>query len=140
MPSYEIYKEITFEAAHQIEGHKDPITGEPGKCAREHGHTYTLGVAVLSQVLDEETSFVMDYYLMGVFLKRIHTEFDHQNLNKLPRFEGYRTTAENIAQMVARDLSNYIFYECSDKFHLRGVTPFYVLVKETASTYAKYYL
>jgi len=58
MNQVRVCKIFTFDAAHQLEGHK-------GKCANVHGHTYKLEVIVSGVPITEEDpaqeGFVMDF-------------------------------------------------------------------------------
>ena len=56
-PMWIIYKEFTFEAAHQLPHHE-------GKCRRLHGHSFRGRVYVMSDRLHNsgsETGMVMDF-------------------------------------------------------------------------------
>lgn len=102
-----IGKRYTFDAAHRLPLHN-------GKCARPHGHTYTLDLEITGQpitaALDPEQGMVLDYYKISEIVKReIMDRFDHQDLNKVmrPWFgnmdpEEYNlTTAENMVGIFA---------------------------------------
>jgi 6-pyruvoyltetrahydropterin/6-carboxytetrahydropterin synthase len=68
-----ISRTFTFEASHILPRH-------PGKCARLHGHTYTLTVAVEGGI-DPDTGFVCDYGELKTLVERTIIErVDHQHL------------------------------------------------------------
>ena len=67
-------KHIVIEAAHVLKSH-------PGKCSREHGHSWKIELTVSSNV-DPDTNMGIDYYLIGKFLsEEVDAKYDHQNLN-----------------------------------------------------------
>jgi len=84
-----IEKERWFEAAHKLEG-----TGGP--CDRLHGHSYRVVVRLEASDLTEG-AMVIDFSEISAIID----EFDHEYLNDLPHFEGFPTTAENIAIVIA---------------------------------------
>lgn len=85
---YQLSKEVTFDAAHYIPGHK-------GKCAALHGHRWEVEVDLRVENLPED-GMVADF---GIIKKIIH-EFDHTNLNNILPFSNnaFPPTAENIAR------------------------------------------
>jgi len=135
---FEIRKEASFEASHRIEGHKDYVTGEPGKCSRLHGHSYKIAIAVKSDSL-KEIGFVVDYYLLGKVLKDFCDMFDHQNLND---FECFTTPNNATAELIAKHL--YEFAETSLRaalpkdFRKGKVDLSYAECSETDSSSARY--
>ncbi|MEP6755355.1 MAG: 6-carboxytetrahydropterin synthase QueD [Chthonomonadales bacterium] len=93
---YTLIVRASFEAAHDIPGHK-------GKCARLHGHSYKVEAEFSGHTLDS-IGMLCDF----TDLKTALNEFlpDHTYLNDLMPFS---TTAENVAawifeQLAARDL------------------------------------
>lgn len=116
MNRVKICKIFTFDAAHQLSGHK-------GKCANVHGHTYTLEVVVSGEPqgpeVPGEEGFVMDFGdLKEVVRSRIVDPLDHAFLavgnepfldslraagSKIAQL-GFRTTAENLAMFIAFSL------------------------------------
>lgn len=75
---YEIEKSFTFEAGHILKNHD-------GKCAKPHGHSYTLSIVLRSKTLIEngpKSQMVMDFYDIGQVVKpMIEKYFDHCWLN-----------------------------------------------------------
>lgn len=87
-----VTKTFSFEAAHHLPGHR-------GKCARLHGHSYRLEVAVrgpIKEVPDQSDSgMVIDFEdLSQIVRNAIIERLDHRDLNEVT---GLRTTAENLA-------------------------------------------
>jgi 6-pyruvoyltetrahydropterin/6-carboxytetrahydropterin synthase len=68
---YEIGLEHSFAAAHRVVGHE----GGMGKCARLHGHGYTVRVKLQKGELDA-TGFVTDYGVLKAYID----EWDHRCL------------------------------------------------------------
>ena len=100
-----ISKQYSFDAAHQLwrndwdEGMNLDIFG---KCARPHGHTYTLDVTVEGKV-DFETGMILNYFDLDKVVKPlVDGEFDHRDLNKV--FKGILTTAENMVAEIAEQI------------------------------------
>jgi len=89
---FNLTKECRFEAAHFIPSHKGP-------CKNLHGHSYRVIFEVESDRLDEN-GFVIDFGDLSVLCKSL----DHTCLNDLPQFAERSTTAENIAQFLAKQV------------------------------------
>jgi 6-pyruvoyltetrahydropterin/6-carboxytetrahydropterin synthase len=112
MPEVTITKRIRISAAHHIPNH-------PGKCARPHGHNYTIEVSMTGQV-SFRTGFVRDFYLIKQDLHDVIEDVcDHQDLNAI--YPYLLTTAENLAivwltALVRRDprYSSIRVYETDD--------------------------
>ena len=84
----QIRKSFTFEAAHVLPHH-------PGKCARLHGHSYRLDVALDGplQETGPATGMVEDFEVVTRVVKaEVIDEVDHRSLNELMD----NPTAENI--------------------------------------------
>ena len=103
-------KTFHFEAAHHLPGHV-------GKCARLHGHSYQLEVAVRGPIKDmpnqSDSGMVMDFEdLSQIVRNSIIERLDHRDLNEVT---GLRTTAENLAHwmwdaLLAAGLSPQLLY------------------------------
>lgn len=68
-----VTKEITFDCAHMLSGHR-------GKCANLHGHTYKVQVTILGELKDSGSSLgmVLDFGdLKGVLQDHIVSVYDH---------------------------------------------------------------
>lgn len=88
-------KTFRFEAAHHLPGHR-------GKCARLHGHSYTLEVTLRGPIKQEtgasDDGMVMDFDdLSSVVKQAVIERLDHHDLNEVT---GIRTTAENLAHWI----------------------------------------
>jgi 6-pyruvoyltetrahydropterin/6-carboxytetrahydropterin synthase len=84
----QIRKSFTFEAAHVLPHH-------PGKCARLHGHSYRLDVALEGplQASGPAAGMVEDFEVVTRVVKAaVIDEVDHRSLNELMD----NPTAENI--------------------------------------------
>jgi 6-pyruvoyltetrahydropterin/6-carboxytetrahydropterin synthase len=94
-----VVKEFTFDAAHKLEDHS-------GKCKNIHGHTYKLLVGVYGVIQyqpgDTNDGMVIDFGDLNQLVKsEVIDKLDHQFLNDILPF---RTTAENIAVWIVREL------------------------------------
>jgi 6-pyruvoyltetrahydropterin/6-carboxytetrahydropterin synthase len=88
----QIRKSFTFEAAHVLPHH-------PGKCARLHGHSYRLEVALEGPLRQSgpATGMVEDFDVVSRVVKAaVINELDHRSLNELMD----NPTAENIVGWV----------------------------------------
>lgn len=72
---YEISKRWTFDAAHHLDG-----LPHGHKCARVHGHTWTVEVVLASQTL-VAPGFVTDFGELAPLGRYIADRLDHRNLN-----------------------------------------------------------
>lgn len=115
--AYLITKSFTFAAAHRL--HTLPDTH---KCARLHGHNYTVTVALQGSTLDKY-GFVEDYGRLADVKEYLDNVLDHRNLSDL--FE-WMVTAENLAAHI---------YHRVKPDHPRLVA---VTVNETPNTTATY--
>lgn len=109
--SVRINREWTFQASHQLEGHR-------GKCANVHGHAYRVSVELEGPLITEEqdvssVGMIMDFADLDQIMSRLFiTKMDHAFIAKgnekiLESLEtvlglkvyvlGERTTTENIA-------------------------------------------
>jgi len=93
----EIEKEFTFEAAHRL-----PRVPEGHKCARLHGHSFRVRVAVRAPSgapdLDDETGWIVDFAELSRAWAPLHELLDHRYLNEVPGLEN--PTSERLAHFV----------------------------------------
>ena len=82
-------KEFFFEAAHTL-----PKVAEGHPCARMHGHSYRVEIAVEGEV-DSEMGWVYDHGEISAAVNPIIDALDHRYLNELPGLEN--PTAENLS-------------------------------------------
>jgi 6-pyruvoyltetrahydropterin/6-carboxytetrahydropterin synthase len=88
----ELVKEFTFEAAHRL-----PRVPETHKCARLHGHSFRLEVAVRGEV-DPRTGWFIDYAEISEAFEPLLKMLDHYYLNEIDGLEN--ATSENIARWI----------------------------------------
>ncbi len=93
----ELYKEFTFEAAHRL-----PNVPAGHKCARLHGHSFLVRIAVAGPV-DEHTGWVMDFGEIKAAYAGLHDQLDHRYLNDIEGLEN--PTSEVLARWVWDRLS-----------------------------------
>lgn len=96
---YRIGKRFSFDAAHHLRG-----LPPEHKCAREHGHTYTVEVVVSADRLSPP-GFVTDFGDLAPLREYIDTTLDHRNLNKVLDIEP---TSEALAQHLAGWFQNHV--------------------------------
>ena len=91
--TYQLIKEFTFDAAHNL-------TNYNGKCEHLHGHTYRLQVTIRGQK-NEETGMVCDFAeLKQIVTTHVIDKLDHTYLNDIDPL----STAENLATWIAKTL------------------------------------
>jgi 6-pyruvoyltetrahydropterin/6-carboxytetrahydropterin synthase len=96
----ELTKEYRFEAAHSL-----PRVPSGHKCARVHGHSYKVEIAVSGPV-DDGTGWLVDFQVIDDGWADLFARFDHRNLNDVPGLEN--STCENIAVYVWKALRQTI--------------------------------
>ena len=89
---FEITRERTFSASHQLRNYK-------GRCERLHGHNWRVRVCVASPTLDE-SGMVIDFHELDKLMQDAIEPFDHRHLNDVPAFETENPSAENIAKAI----------------------------------------
>jgi 6-pyruvoyltetrahydropterin/6-carboxytetrahydropterin synthase len=92
----QIRKSFTFEAAHVLPHH-------PGKCARLHGHSYRLDVALEGplQPTGPAAGMIEDFDVVSRVVKAaVVSQLDHRSLNELIE----NPTAEEIVVWIWRRL------------------------------------
>ncbi|WP_041939200.1 MULTISPECIES: 6-carboxytetrahydropterin synthase [Frankia] len=92
MPAFEISKTFEFSASHRLSG-----LPADHKCARLHGHNYTVRVQLRGETLDP-VGFLLDYGELSPVRDWIDAALDHQHLNACLDFNP---TAELLAQHLA---------------------------------------
>jgi len=88
----EIYKEFHFEAAHRL-----PNVPAGHKCARLHGHSFQVRLAVSGEP-GEHSGWVMDFAELKACFKPLLEQLDHYYLNDIPGLEN--PTSENISRWI----------------------------------------
>lgn len=96
----EVFREFTFEAAHRL-----PNVPEGHKCARLHGHSFTVILHVEGEV-GAETGWVMDFADIKTAFRPIWERLDHHYLNEIPGLEN--PTSEVLAQWIWAELQPHL--------------------------------
>lgn len=86
----ELFKEFTFEAAHRL-----PNVPEGHKCARLHGHSFRVEIAVQGEV-DPHLGWVMDFADLSAAFRPIYEQLDHRYLNDI---EGLANPTSEVLAM-----------------------------------------
>lgn len=94
-----IAKMFDFDAAHFL-----PQVREGHKCARMHGHTYS--VEVVAEGEPDERGMVVDYEELAAAWGPIHAVLDHRTLNDVPGLEN--PTTEILAPWILERFSTAI--------------------------------
>ena len=89
LTAMEIFKRFTFEAAHRL-----PHVPDGHKCARLHGHSYSVEVHIAGEP-DAELGWIMDFADLASVVEPVIRELDHYYLNDIPGLEN--PTSEHIA-------------------------------------------
>ncbi len=122
-----IVKEFKFEAAHQLPNHD-------GHCARIHGHSYRVQVAIEGPIQtgsrNPKEGMVLDFGDLSKFWdKNIHSVLDHQFLNQVLGHIA-APTAEHIGLWIRDTIRGGLILP--DGAFLK-----WVRVYETATSYAE---
>lgn len=88
----EIYKEFTFEAAHRL-----PNVPPDHKCARLHGHSFTVTVHV-SGPLAEREGWIVDFAEIKAAFQPLYEQLDHHYLNDIDGLDN--PTSELLARWI----------------------------------------
>ena len=88
----EIFREFRFEAAHRL-----PNVESGHKCARLHGHSYSVAIHVRGPVA-ERSGWVMDFADIDTAFKPILGRLDHYYLNEIDGLEN--PTSEVLARWI----------------------------------------
>ncbi|WP_067473072.1 6-pyruvoyl trahydropterin synthase family protein [Nocardia amamiensis] len=117
---YTIAKAFTFSASHELHHLR------PGhKCARNHGHNYTVTVRVSADRLDE-FGFVTDFGDLAAFGGYLTEHFDHRLLNDVVPFPP-------TSELLAAHLGEWFIEHVEPTIHGRLVS---VQVSETPTSFA----
>ncbi len=92
----EIYKDITFEAAHVL-----PHFPEGHKCRRLHGHSYRVRIYITGPI-DPHTGYILDFAELKKAFKPLHDQLDHRYLNEIPGLEN--PTSERLIKWIWKRL------------------------------------
>jgi len=119
---FRIGKTFKFEAAHYLRG-----LSQGHKCARAHGHSYTVEVMLTSDSLTPP-GFVVDFAELGELRRFLDEEYDHRTLNDVLDVEP---TAENLALKIYEWCAKALDVPASCRIES-------VRVHETATSWAEY--
>ena len=97
---FEIARERTFSASHQLRNYK-------GRCERLHGHNWRIRVCVSAKDLDS-SGMVIDFHELDRMMGLAIEAFDHRHLNDVPAFEKDNPSAENIARAIGESVKNQL--------------------------------
>jgi 6-pyruvoyltetrahydropterin/6-carboxytetrahydropterin synthase len=84
--------EFRFESAHRL-----PKVPPGHKCARLHGHSFKVELAIAGLV-NPQTGWLIDFGEMLKIWEPIHGELDHNYLNEVPGLEN--PTSEVLAKWI----------------------------------------
>lgn len=97
---YRIGKAFTFEASHRLSG-----ASAPRRCVHAHGHSFTAGVVLASDVL-VGPGFVTDFEDLDSFKRHVAESLDHRDLNDVLGVEPTRKALEeHLAAWLAENLA-----------------------------------
>lgn len=85
----EIFKEFQFEAAHRL-----PHVPAGHKCARLHGHSFRVKIAIAGPV-DATSGWVQDFADLKAAFQPLYDRLDHNYLNDIEGLEN--PTSETLA-------------------------------------------
>lgn len=94
----ELFKEFSFEAAHQLAANVDP--GHP--YANLHGHSFKVKVFLRGEP-DPETGWVIDFEKIEEVLAPVREQLDHNYLNSIDGLK--HPTLENVSRWIWEQLA-----------------------------------
>lgn len=114
--------EFKFEAAHRL-----PRVPEGHKCARLHGHSFKVEIAIVGPV-DPHTGWLIDFGELYEIWKPLEARLDHNYLNEIPGLEN--PTSEVLAKWIWDELAPRLpfldlvtlFETCDARCEYRGST------------------
>jgi 6-pyruvoyltetrahydropterin/6-carboxytetrahydropterin synthase len=112
--------EFRFEAAHRL-----PRVPATHKCARLHGHSFKVEIAIAGDV-NPDTGWVVDFGELHDAWKPLHDVLDHHYLNEVPGLDN--PTSEVLARWIWEKLSPSVrgldqvtvFETCDARCEYRG--------------------
>ena len=93
---FEIYRECTFSASHQLRNYK-------GKCERLHGHNWRVRVYLMGESLDK-SGMLLDFHELDAIMKEAIDAFDHRHLNDVGPFVENSPSSEMLAKVIFEDV------------------------------------
>jgi 6-pyruvoyltetrahydropterin/6-carboxytetrahydropterin synthase len=94
---YLLTVEADFAAAHALRNYG-------GACEKLHGHNWLVEVTVAADELDER-GLALDFTVLKTRLRGLLERYDHNLLNEVPPFDELNPTSENLARVLAGELS-----------------------------------
>jgi 6-pyruvoyltetrahydropterin/6-carboxytetrahydropterin synthase len=91
-----LVREFRFEAAHRL-----PKVPEGHKCARLHGHSFKVEVAI-SGLVDPKTGWLVDFAVLDALWAPVYERLDHRYLNEVAGLEN--PTSEVLARWIWDEL------------------------------------
>ncbi len=88
----DIFKKIQFEAAHRL-----PHVPAGHKCARLHGHSFTVEIHVAGPI-DPNLGWVQDFADIAKAFDPLFQQLDHNYLNEIKGLEN--PTSEHLARWI----------------------------------------
>lgn len=98
----EIYKDITFEAAHLL-----PNVPNNHKCGRLHGHSFRVRIT-LDGPVNDSIGWVEDFADVKKAFDPIHKVLDHNYLNEIEGLDN--PTSENLVKWIWDQLKPTLTY------------------------------
>lgn len=92
MQTVRLVHEFKFEAAHRL-----PRVPEGHKCARLHGHSFKVELAIEGPV-DPKTGWLIDFGTLHDLWRPLNDQLDHNYLNELEGLEN--PTSEVLAKWI----------------------------------------
>lgn len=97
---FEVGVAATFEAAHRLRGDFGPAT-------RLHGHTYRVELTVAGDRLGDDGTLV-DIARVQAALAEVTAALHMRDLDEVEGLRGVNTTAERVAEHVARGVAQHL--------------------------------
>lgn len=97
----EVFKEFTFEAAHQLAANVEP----DHPYANLHGHSFKVEVFFRGEK-NKDTGWIADFALLESALEPVKTSLDHKYLNSIDGLE--LPTMENIAEWIFEKVAKQV--------------------------------
>lgn len=126
---YTIAKRFTFDASHQLHGLPDGH-----KCARLHGHTYTVELVLVGDL--DGAGMVYDYGNLAAFKQLIDTQLDHRHLNDWVAAHPMVGASDPAHANPTAERLAYLLYATAEDLDIPGLLE--VRVAETPNTWASW--
>ncbi|MBN1970101.1 MAG: 6-carboxytetrahydropterin synthase QueD [Candidatus Delongbacteria bacterium] len=97
---YELFVKLHFSSAHKLAAYN-------GECSKLHGHNWEVKVYARADKLNE-IGIALDFKEFKKSVKETVDRFDHVYLNDLEEYKNINPTAENIARILYKQLSDKI--------------------------------